>query len=353
MDNLGKVFLSAIALVIGSLVRSSYGASNKKAVTEELEASASIDPSEMDDLRQANSELTADVFRSVAVSIYEASAQQQGSMTYPEFVKAVRKSLIRLQGGGVNAVGTVGMGHLLDRVVISALQDKLKVVKKSSSDDSSRSSGSTAATETSYSSESFSSSDSFSTTTNSSNDDVSMPISFWMTVLSMALNGPVTDRIQVLYEVLELQSKQTNSSSNSQSHQQQHPMTTTQHDDDSNNDSSNNNNNSSTGDANTPKVTVEGVTLLVQHLQDTCQLSPDTQVVPTETKYPIQQYKRGSPKDLVAWDTEENVERREAKSKSEGTTNSNKDCLDVDAFAGILRSRSVCAWGECYHKRKI
>ena len=70
------------------------------------------------------------------------------------------------------------------------------------------------------------------------------------------------------------------------------------------------------------------------YLQDTFQLAPDTQVIMADTKFPVQQYKVASPNEMVSWDGPPN------------------DLIDVQAFADILRSKSVCAWGECYFKKK-
>jgi hypothetical protein len=81
-------------------------------------------------------------------------------------------------------------------------------------------------------------------------------------------------------------------------------------------------------------VTYQDVREMVGYLQDTCQLVPDSQVVEGSRKYPTQQYERGTPEQLVQWD------------------GSDQDVLDLDAFSAIVRSRAVCAWGECYNKKK-
>jgi hypothetical protein len=81
-------------------------------------------------------------------------------------------------------------------------------------------------------------------------------------------------------------------------------------------------------------VTIDEVRRMVGYLQDTCQLVPEAQIIATDKKYPTQQYRCGTPHEIVSW---------------EGAT----DEVDVDGFAAILRSKSVCAWGECYHKKKF
>ena len=323
LDNLGKVFLGAIAMVIATLVRSSYGGSNMKAVKEALEEDAAIDPLELDELRQANSELTPAVFRAVMKDIYSHSSAASGRMLYEDFVKIVRTTLIREKGEGC----TIGMGHLLDRVVIATLQDKLK--KQQQQNDAAKNS-TLSVPESSNVNRTEPAS--FSTTdTSSSDNDATMPISFWLTVLSMALNGPVDDRIQILYEVLEQQAAVMDASSNkNNASQQQFDLSI---------DSSSDSTQSKESKAG---VTLQDVITMVDHLQQSCQLSPDTQVVPTETKYPIQQYRRGTPEELVQWQATD----------GDNSQGGKVERLDADAFAGILRTKSVCAWGECYRRKK-
>jgi hypothetical protein len=116
-----------------------------------------------------------------------------------------------------------------------------------------------------------------------------MPLTLWLATLTLALNSDAPDRIRILYEILELEES---------------------------------------------PVIFSQIPTMVGYLQETCQLPPDTQIVPTETKYPTQQWEKGTPKDLVP-----------------GEDGTERDLMDVDAFASILRSKSVCAWGECYHKK--
>jgi hypothetical protein len=177
-------------------------------------------------------------------------------MLYSEFVHAVRTALRTIKK---DDAFTVELGHYLDRVVLEYMSRRGQVTTRDP-----------------------------------------QPLSFWMTLLSMALNAPVPDRILALYEVV---AKQASSKAD---------------------------------EAGGGRVTVADTRSLVRHLQDTCQLTPDTQVVEdVDAKYPIQQYQRGDVGKLFQWD------------------GSDSDELDIDAFAAILRSRAVCVWGECYHKRKV
>lgn len=243
LDNLGTAFLSAIGLIVMLLVRSSYGSSNKTKLRELIEEDASLDPLEIDDLRVANCELTPDVFRKLVDAV--ATDFSQGTCRYEDFVFCVRKKMRELKGDAF----TIELGHLLDRAVREAL-----VLQGKQTDDQ-------------------------------------VSIVFFLTALSLALDleSSTSDRIRVLYEVLEV---------------------------------------------NGSKVTYDNIVDMVAYLQQTNQLVPDTQVVLGDSKIPVQQYKVASPKELIEWD---------------GTGN---DVMDIQAFADILRSKSVCAWGECYFKKK-
>ena len=98
----------------------------------------------------------------------------------------------------------------------------------------------------------------------------------------------------------------------------------------------------------TAAVTIDQVVELVGYLQDTCQLVPDAQVVATTRKYPLQEYQVGTPEQLV--DRHRWVKKKNDDGKKEEEQQPNIDC---SALAAILRSKSVCAWGECYHKKKF
>lgn len=244
LDNIGTVFLVTIGLIIGSLVRASYGTSNKHKIRDDLELDAALDPYEIDDMREANMELNPDVFRKITENVKKDFPH--GTATYHDFVQSVRRTMVGVYGNAF----TIEFGHLLDRVVVEALRKRNKTVEV---------------------------------------DEESLV--FWLATLSLAMYSSVSDRIRILYEVLELR---------------------------------------------TGTATFANVVELVHALQDTCQLVMDTQVIPTNVKFPTQQYKQATPEELVL-------------ELFDGTTN---DPVDIEGLATILRSKSVCAWGECYLKKK-
>jgi hypothetical protein len=264
LDYLGTIFLAGLGLIVVALVRSYRGGNNRNRKREEIEQQTPLDPLEIDDLRLANADLTLDVFRQVQAALLQHSADSgeggDGSrqIQYADFVRAVRTALKSIKN---DDAFTVELGHYLDRVVLDCMSQRGHVTTRDP-----------------------------------------QPLTFWMTLLSLALNAPVPDRILALYEVV-----------------------AEQHASDKDAD-----------EAGRRRVTVADTRSLVRHLQNTCQLTPDTQVVEdADAKYPIQQYQRGDLGKLFEWD------------------GSNSDELDIDAFAAILKSRAVCVWGECYHRRKV
>jgi hypothetical protein len=246
LDNLGTIFLTAIVCVVLTLVRSTYGTSNRNKLREQLEEEASLDPLEIDDLRVANCELTPQVFRSIMANV--AQDFPQGTAKYDEFVFSVRKTMNTLKGDAF----TIELGHLMDRVVDAALTTQGKTRE----------------------------------------DEVSLVFLLTSLSLAMDLDASVSDRIRVLYEALQL------------------------------------------GADSNGTVTHNDVAEIVGYLQDTSQLTPEAQVVEGDSKIPTQQFKVATPEQLIGWEGPEG------------------ESVDLQAFSDILRSKSVCAWGECYFKKK-
>ena len=244
LDNLGKIFLTVIAGIIATLVRSSRSTVNRNAVRDSIEESAAIDPVEIHELRLANSELQPQVYRTIMRDLVDR--YPHGVCSYNEFITTTRTSMAGLKGPAF----TIQLGHLVDRVVAELLTKYGK------------------------------------------SDDDPLPLSLWLTTLSLALSSSIEERIEVLFEALETLSSGS-------------------------------------------PVTVKQVEEMVGHFQDTCQLPAETQIVATEDTFPTQQWVRGNAAELVPWE------------------GSMTESIDLDAFSSILRTRSVCAWGECYHKKKM
>jgi hypothetical protein len=284
---------------------------NRNIVRYQLEETAILDPLEINELRTVNAgALTTAVFRQILndLIVYIMKQQQQHkqlqqsrddiSLLYDDFVSSVRCTMTRLHG----PLATVEFGHLIDRVIVHAI----------------------------------SANEGWSSTK-------SMPLIFLCTVLSLAHAAPVPERMQMLYEAIQVRNYlQCKFSSNDS-----FPGTTENMAD------------GSTGASlcwTQSRVTMADVKEVVQYLQLTCQLVPEVQVIPIfEQKYPVQQYKVATAEELVEWDK---LAANQSVEEGPGPeTNVVMDALsaseaDVDAMAHVLRSQAVCAWGECYHKKK-
>lgn len=289
LDNLGKIFLTGIAAVIATLVRSSYNTSNRNEIRDNIEDTASMDPTELGDFREANSELTLDVMRKLLSLYYQdyasttrlsSSAKSSTlddtnypSSSYHDFVLAIRK-IMATQFPEYGESFTIQMGHMLDRIVLDILEQRAKKdnIRADANLDSSG----------------------------------ELPVALFWTALIAAMNGPIHDRIRILHELLQIEEQQQESKDP------------------------------------TPTVRLTRVRELVGYLQETCQLPPDTQIVPTDQKFPTQQWRRATPDDLVPSELELGDDMKKTID----------DDVDLVEFAAILRTRSVCAWGECYMRVK-
>jgi hypothetical protein len=98
-----------------------------------------------------------------------------------------------------------------------------------------------------------------------------------------------------------------------------------------------------------PVVTRKQVERLVEHLQQTSQLVAETQIVDTEVKYPIPESRVGTAAELVSYA----LEGDEEDSPSSNDLANNPDLkFTARDLGAVLQSYSVCAWGECYIKKK-
>ena len=126
LDNLGKIFLSTIGIVLVSLLRSTKSNNSRTALREDVESASLLDPLEIDDLRLANQDFTIEVWEAIIRELREAfpsDDRRRGggegrAVTYPEFLSVVTRAM-----GGVGGEGfTIQFGHLVDRVVIAELE---------------------------------------------------------------------------------------------------------------------------------------------------------------------------------------------------------------------------------------
>jgi hypothetical protein len=316
LDNIGTIFLLFIASLIAWMVRGYYNGVRRNTVREkQIESLAHADPIELDDLRVANSpEFNLVTFQYIRRFILDQKRDTQGAlesnhdpvdghsdmfaddnsssstvtMVYPEFVSLVRTAMAQMKGEAF----TIQLGHILDRVVVAALETQRKSRK---------------ATEGTGSSDTSRDHASDSNTDRSANilEAAPMPLEFWLTVLTLAMSGTPFERIQALHSLF------CSSSDNSV--------------------------------GGSPTISIDQVVQLVGYLQDTCQLVPDAQVVMTSHKYPLQEYVVANPEQLVDRQQWENTEGTDGRDLSNCASN-----ITATMLTEILSSRSVCAWGECY-----
>eukprot|EP00586_Coscinodiscus_wailesii_P015206 CAMPEP_0172510436 /NCGR_PEP_ID=MMETSP1066-20121228/228407_1 /TAXON_ID=671091 /ORGANISM="Coscinodiscus wailesii, Strain CCMP2513" /LENGTH=389 /DNA_ID=CAMNT_0013289365 /DNA_START=63 /DNA_END=1232 /DNA_ORIENTATION=+ len=271
LDNIGKVFLGAIATVVLLLVRSSKGTTNRENKRIEVETKSLLDPLEIDDLRLANEEFSEDVFRTIYKNVRDAFPSKD-AVRYLDFVSVVVQTMRELFGEEY----TVQFGHLIDRVIIGVMEKDGGV-----GDD-----------------------DNVGDVINDRTED-ELPLSFLFAVLSLALNSPVSLRVELLYNVL------------------------------------NDRGGIDDGNASTAIVLKDDIVKMVDYLQKSCQLPSGAQILETQEKYPIQTYKVGTAKELVAKAHDDLIEvGRHVPEEGKG--------YSLEDFNNLLRSSYICAWGECY-----
>ena len=249
LDNLGKIFFAVIASIILALIRSSRGSTNRTNVKERMEKQSILDPCEIDDLRFANSEFTIEVFHTILDNIH--SSFPTGESTYDDFLSVVIQTMKDMKGEQF----TIEFGYLLDRVVIGHLKNQPSNPK--------------------------------------------LPIPLLLTILSLALNSSVSDRISILYQILTHNQNQN--------------------------------------------LSEETFTSMIDYLQLSCQLPHDPQILTSDVKYPVQEYKVGTPKELF------NLAKNEIQERDNRNL---EDICNIDDFKAILGSTYVCAWGECYGRKR-
>eukprot|EP00571_Detonula_confervacea_P002232 CAMPEP_0172329554 /NCGR_PEP_ID=MMETSP1058-20130122/60946_1 /TAXON_ID=83371 /ORGANISM="Detonula confervacea, Strain CCMP 353" /LENGTH=353 /DNA_ID=CAMNT_0013046735 /DNA_START=284 /DNA_END=1345 /DNA_ORIENTATION=- len=276
LDNLGKIFLSTIGIVLFLLLRSTISNNTRTALKDDMETIALLDPLEIDDLRVANSDFTIEVWEKVVEEI-KREFPSRDAVTYPEFLSVVMRVMREAKGEGF----TIQFGHLVDRIVIAELER----IGKEGGDEN----GDSVEEQSLLQKE--------------------LPLSFLFATLSLALHSSVADRVRVLYESMLSEIDTT--------------------------------------PAEESTVSGEKVAQMIQYLQNTCQLVPVAQIVETNSKVPYQTFRVGTGDELV----KRAREGYGGKKGSEGVTRESEGPVSLEEFHAILKSKTVCAWGECYVKK--
>lgn len=313
LDNLGTLFLSAIGLLILALVRSSKGTTNKNNLRSLIETCAALDPFEIDDLRTANDEFTVQVFRDIRAQLEQKYGWKlDDRIDYKLFVSAVMQEMKGMKGEQF----TIQLGHLMDRVIVSILEQQQQVDGRDGQGENDNVSD-------------FNFDPQLQQQQQQQQQPQGLELRLLLVVLTLAMNSTVRERVQVLYDILATDSH--NDSNDIIVDDQDEHMTDKIH------------------------VEENDVVKMVGYLQKTCQLVPDAQIVESKTKFPVQEYLVGSPRELVIlgkMSKKEELSPNAVLDGNEGRRYGQEEGWSCDDFHHLLRSRHVCAWGECYVKTK-
>ncbi|KAL3822513.1 hypothetical protein ACHAXA_001978 [Cyclostephanos tholiformis] len=305
LDNLGKIFLSTIGIVLLSLLRSTKSNNSRTALREDVESAALLDPLEIDDLRLANQDFTIKVWEDIVRELRRIFPHRR-SVTYPEFLTVVTRVMRDVGGEGF----TVQFGHLVDRVVIAeleriaaeggAVREEGKEEEEKGGEEGRLDEG------------------------HRRKSRVELPLPFLLAALSLALHGNVSDRVRVLYESASIFDDDVDDDGGGRGGGEGSEYT-----------------------ASAAALSGDAASRMVQYLQRTCQLVPEAQIVETNSRVPYRTYRVGSGDELV--------KRARGgyggKKGSAGVTREAEGNVTLEEFHAILRSRTVCAWGECYVKK--
>jgi len=336
LDHLGTIFLCIIGIIIASLIRSSKSTSEKNKLRQDIEEFVSaLDPYEINDLRNSNVWLDRSAMEYLIQTFSNTSEKfnsipaVDGKLSYEEFVaytlRAMKEyskettSSTTLSTVTATPTPSIQLGHLLDRVVLSILNQKESKNKQQHQND-------------------IFNKNTSSLSSSSTPNDQQLPIQLLLVILSLAMNSSILDRVDVLFQIMSLNQSQYNNFLNDVTQSSQ---------------------NSSDQALLVKEIQIMS---MIDYLQQTSQLVPDAQIVESDVKYPYQKYKIASPLELVhygklskkeelkpdVWDKVSNVDM----ANKENDHKYQESVWTCDDFHHLLRSRSVCAWGECYVKKR-
>jgi hypothetical protein len=248
-----------------------------------IEQTSALDPLEMEDLRLVNTEFTPEVFQ----ELLKRTTQRfpNGIASYSDFVTFVKQEMQTMKGDEF----TIQQGYLLDRVVTKIIESNHNLATQSVENKVGK----------------------LEEQVDLSNA-LTLNLSLLFVILSLALHGSVQERIHILFDIMQNDKNLIGTVSTDLTH-----------------------------------VDESQIIAMVEYLQQTCQLAPDCQIVESETKYPIQEYRIGTALELVA--KGKSLKKKDLSFESREGHEKMWTCND---FHHLLRSKSVCAWGECYVKKQ-
>ena len=327
LDNLGKIFLTTICLIITALIRSSLATTNQNNTRKYIEKYSILDPFEIHDLRLANEDIVdKNVWDWIVSTLWKKNKNDDNSdniddieddenMDYRKFISLVMTIMKEIQKNNdkqkeeeQKEFSTIQLSYLLDRIVIALLQKKHQQEQEKKT----KQQMILGDNQSEYN-------DIYVNEINQVDDNGKLDLSLLLVAFSLCLNSTIRDRVEALFDIMV----------HKQEKQQQQ--------------------NKKEGNISDTLVNKKYIIEMIGYLQDTCQLVPDAQIITSETKYPVQQYRIGTPLELT------NIGVTMKKDDlSDGALEEDVDrsLWTCDDFHQLLRSRAVCAWGECYVKKK-
>jgi len=291
LDNLGSIFLALVASLIVFIYRSTVSNGRIDKLRTEIEDTSVLDPMEVNEIRFANTDFTADIYNEIVITLYKQFASNTTELNYEEFVPAV---MTFLEGNKLKHGLTMQYGHLLDRVVYNLMETKNKQNESGGG---------------------FSTVDRSTVDVSSVDYEKPQSLLFFMVLLSLCINSTPAERLDSLHKLLVVDAEANNG----------------------------NGNGGRNGDGDEKKAPLETIKKLVTHLQTTCQLPPEIQVIETGVRYPFVEHKRATGGELVG-EALEGLGWKEGEDAKVRTDYG----VTLGDFVKMLKSRGICYCGECY-----
>jgi len=312
LDNLGKIFLGLVGALVLFIYRSTVSNGRIEKLRDEIEDTSSLDPEEVNDLRFANKGFDCAMYNAIARDCY-AYFGRDGSpqeVKYEDFVARVFSILLEMKQPN-GAIPAIQFGNLLDRVVYNVNETgglQNSAGGKERGFDRSVKVGGVGGGEVSVDKVDY---------------EKGSSLFFLLVLLSLCIYETPDRRLESIFRLCELEERDGGDVSS----------------DGVGGDVGSN------GENNNPPleerlVKLSTVEKLVTHLQTTCQLPPDQQILETEVQYPFREYKRATGSELV----QESLVLLEWTGRDENIT--------LDNFCTLLKSRGIGYCGECYKLRR-
>jgi len=248
--NLGTIFGCVVLGIAGYFYRVVQNNRSRDELVAQIEESCGIEPFEIEDMRSANREFSAEVFADIVRKAQEAFPS--GMATYSAFVAFVAAQLGR----------TLQQGYLLDRVVIKHLVNNQNCSTYGVQEGD----------------------------TNSV-----LPLPFLLVALSLATCTSVDERVKIYHHLM--------------------------------------------SQSNPTEISFTEAATLIEDLKNTCQIPAEKHVHHADVKYPFQKYRLATGEEML-------------KASLQELKLENTQSFSIHQLLDVLQSRAVCAWGECFSRKR-